>query len=91
MYATATHMGDGCDMRISYSVHNKYSIAVADERQWVQLFFMSETAAAAAAARTSVCSSVRYYAAVADRRKAVVVAWDSSRVFIRQLSCCCSW
>jgi len=36
--ATATHMGDGCDMRISYSVHNKYSIAVADERQWVQLF-----------------------------------------------------
>jgi len=58
--ATATHMGDGCDMRISHSVHNKYSIAVADERQWVQLFFMSETAAtAAAAARTSVCDSVR--------------------------------
>ena len=25
--ATATRMGDGCDMRISYSVHNKYSIA----------------------------------------------------------------
>ena len=36
--ATATRMGDGCDMIISYSVHNKYSIAVADERQWVQLF-----------------------------------------------------
>ena len=23
MSATATHMGDGCDMIISYSVHNK--------------------------------------------------------------------
>ena len=44
--ATATRMGDGCDMIISYSVHNKYSIAVADERQW--------GTAAAAAARTSI-------------------------------------
>ena len=36
--ATATRMGDGCDMIISYSCKQAYTSNLADERQWVQLF-----------------------------------------------------